>query len=93
MSFQGAPIEFGMITFEPVGNGSGAGAKIVGGRYDLVAEPGEYQVKIEALRQVGTVESLNQADVQQYLPAQYNESTELSAVVEPTGSMDLPFEL
>jgi hypothetical protein len=64
---------------------------IVNGRFELKARPGKNAVKITAARSIGKKGGFDFAE--NYVPARYNDSTELSADVPSGGRSDLVFEL
>ena len=101
VSYQGQPVQEGMISFEPQGQGTPAGAIIKGGKYDATgtgAVPvGRYRVRISA-----TVEdtanwvkdAMPVAPKKELLPAKYNRDTELTLeVASGAGEMEQNYDL
>lgn len=102
VTFDGAPIEAGRISFRPVGPGQTAGAEIREGEYRVEADkgvpPGVYRVAITAKRSTGETIIDDEAGrpeelFEQYVPARYNRRTELEVTVEAGGENEFPFEL
>lgn len=101
VSYQGQPVQDGLISFEPQGPGTPAGATIKGGKYDATgngAVPvGKYRVRISS-----TVEDTKNwvkdampvAPRKELLPAKYNRDTELTLeVASGAGKMEKNFDL
>ena len=101
VSYQGQPVQEGMISFEPQGAGTPAGAIIKDGKYDATgtgAVPvGRYRVRISA-----TVEdtanwvkdAMPVAPKKELLPAKYNRDTELTLeVASGAGEMEQNYDL
>ena len=93
VTLDGQPIESGSITFVPEGKGTAEGANLVGGKYTVSVSPGKLKVSISATRPHPT-EKVPDANpdapmvpkMVQYIPAKYNEATELTITVEKGGS-------
>lgn len=64
---------------------------ISGGRFDLKARPGKNKVRITAARSIGKKGGFEFSE--NYVPARYNDSTELTADIPNAGNPDLLFEL
>ncbi|WP_425619404.1 hypothetical protein NA78x_003144 [Anatilimnocola sp. NA78] len=92
VTFDGQPVDQGMIEFVPTdGTGPVAGGTIANGSYQLGPEtrvaPGNMLVRIRAMRPTGkkikagppAPEGTMIDDVQQYIPAKYNEQSTLTA--------------
>ena len=92
VTFEGEPVAEGSIVFEPAdGIGSAAGGLITGGQYRLEGEagvpPGGKIVRITASRKTGNmVEPMPGArkvdEVLPYIPAKYNQTSELTVDIE-----------
>jgi len=104
ISYDGKPLERGQIVFEPQGPGRMAIAQIVDGRYAIAAErgpmPGNYLVRITAARPTGAKASSGPTggnelrDVyEQFVPARYNDRSELSVKIEATSHVEHDFDL
>jgi hypothetical protein len=106
VTFDGQPIEQGQIVFAPQGTGFTAAAPIVAGAYTISAEKGAspgatYTVRITADRSTGrTVQASGYAAneppqevYEQYVPAKYNESSELQFEVGAESELVKDFEL
>lgn len=82
--------------------GPPVGAEIVDGRFRIAPEggpmAGEFSVEITASRKTGEQRRDDFSDemydvVEQFLPARYNESTELKATVNESGPTELSYKL
>lgn len=105
VTFDGQPLESGQVVFEPRGQGRMAIAQLVAGRYSIAAErgptAGEYVVRITAARTTGEKASGGPTaggelrDVYaQFLPAKYNEASELKVQIDPAqGDVEQNFDL
>lgn len=89
VTFDGAPVEKGSISFTPAnGQGPSGGGEIVGGKYKCDAALGECKVEIRSPKVVGkkklydTPESPIQEVFAEVLPQKYNEATELRVDVQ-----------
>lgn len=98
VTWNGEPIpadQNGHVTFLPVDPSETPDAGPIGpdGTFSFRSAPGEKKVEILISRPVGkVVESMGMAAQEQYIPARYNEETEL--VVEiVAGANDLQFDL
>jgi hypothetical protein len=105
VTFDGQPIEQGSIVFEPAdGKGPVAGGNIQNGKYRLGPEsklaPGNKIVRISATRATGkkipagppAPDNAMVDEVQQYIPANYNENSTLAVQLVP-GNGTENFEL
>jgi hypothetical protein len=105
-SFDGKPIDQGMISFDPAdGRGPNTGGEIREGHFDLANEaratPGKKIVRIRAFRSTGRkIESGPPAppgtlvdEIQPFIPARYNESSTLSADILPGKVNEVNFDL
>jgi hypothetical protein len=94
VTFEGAPVPEGDIIFEPLDKKAAADAgKIKDGRYSLSVKPGKHRVLIRASKLMklprGKKGALGETEIhQQYIPARYNEKTELTADVPPAGPLN-----
>lgn len=105
VTFDGRPLENGQLVFEPRGQGRMAIAQLVDGRYSIAAErgptAGHYIVRITAARPTGEQASGGPTsggelrDVYaQFLPAKYNEASELELQIDPAqGDLAQDFDL
>jgi hypothetical protein len=105
VTFDGQPLGSGQVVFEPRGQGRMAIGQLVNGRYSIAAPhgptAGEYIVRITASRPTGEKASGGPTsggelkDVYtQFLPAKYNEATELKVQIDPAqGDVEQDFEL
>lgn len=96
------PLKKGVVTLFPNGAGTTVGGEIVDGKFLLARErgptPGQYRVEIVAFKASGKKEfdvDLNkQVDVElQYLPAKYNNKSELTCTVEAGSKNEFEFAL
>ncbi len=102
VTLDGEPLKKGVITMFPAGSGTTVGGEIIDGKFTLPRDrgptPGKYRVEIVAFKASGKKEfdvDLNkQVDVElQYLPARYNNKSELSCTVEEGGKNEFDFPL
>lgn len=108
VTVDGAPLPNGAITFIPkeATGGPVAGASIVDGRYRISPSDGvltgEFRVEITAMRNTGkkvpvidlaTGENKVVDETAQYIPARYNQQSELTAEVSPQGSNQFDFSI
>ncbi|MEX1042627.1 MAG: hypothetical protein WDZ51_18480 [Pirellulaceae bacterium] len=98
VTYQGQPIENGMIVFFPTqrGGGAEAGMKIVDGAFAGKATAGAKRVSIQANRPASPVEdedeSLHRGE-EQYIPAKYNEASKMECEILPQANEGLEFHL
>jgi hypothetical protein len=105
VTFQGQPIEYGAIRFEPTDQAKGveAGAVINQGKYTIGEElglpPGSYKVWItaqEPVPEAPTEEAPGETPrvrARDRIPAQYNVQTTLVAEVPASGETKIDFDL
>lgn len=106
VTFDGQPVDQGQIVFTPQSTGQTAAAPIVAGAYAVPADKGAspgatYTVRITADRPTGKkIQASGYAagdppqDVyEQYIPAKYNESSELQLEVGAESELVKDFEL
>jgi hypothetical protein len=97
VTFEGKPVNYGTISFVPVEPGAHPDAgRIENGRFHLLVAPGVKRVEITASRplppekqehpELGTA-------YEDYLPAQFNTETTLSAEILPGHNPELTFSL
>ena len=102
VTYQGEPVQKGIISFEPMEKGPVAGTNITNGKYqakgDAGVPPGKYHVKISSYVDAEgdyDAEAIGPAPPQtETLPEKYNITTELTLEV-PSGavSMEQNYEL
>jgi hypothetical protein len=106
VSFDGKPVDHGVIVFDPAdGRGPNTGAPIAGGRFELsaaaAATPGKKIVRIRAYRPTGRrIESgppnppgTLVDEMEAFIPAHYNENSTLTADLVPGKVNELAFNL
>jgi hypothetical protein len=105
VTFDGQPLSTGQVVFEPRAQGRMAIAQLVDGRYSIAAQrgptAGEYIVRITASRTTGEkatggpTSGNELRDVYaQFLPAKYNEASELVVQIDPSkGDVEQNFDL
>ena len=98
VTLDGEPIPEGQIAFrDPEGQIVSAGGKITDGEYDFQSQPGTMEVKITARRALpeefwSPAPGVKIPATEQYIPAQYNEESELTKDVTE-GENTFKFEL
>ena len=104
VTLEGEPLESGLVRFVPVG---GTKSPSVGGEINLGAFQisenqgplaGDFRVEITASRGTGVMQhdkvlDINYEEQEQYLPARYNNSTELTAQVGAGSTNEFNFDL
>lgn len=104
VTYDGEPLKTGQVVFEPQGPGRMAIGQLVDGHYSIAGErgliPGKYVVRITASRPTGATASTGptggneQREVyEQFLPAKYNDGSELSVEIESQPSVTRDFDL
>ena len=104
ISYDGKPLERGQVVFEPQGPGQMAIAQVADGHYSIARErgpmPGKYVVRITAAQPTGAkassgpLTSNELRDVyEQFVPARYNDSSELFVNIDGTSPFEHNFEL
>ena len=93
VTFDGVPLDAGVIALvpEPGSSGLAAGGVIESGSYSIASDgplPGKYMVQITASRKTGQMVE----QTEQYIPAKYYKNTELIVEIE-SGSNRCDFEL
>ncbi|WDI40309.1 hypothetical protein [Bremerella sp. P1] len=98
VTFDGQPIETGRILFRQTeGDGRAYATEIVDGSYQLEVKEGPSEIAITASRLIpgkfdhsnGTPEQMGEM----YIPARYNQKTELNALVTSGGDNQFSFDL
>jgi hypothetical protein len=106
VSFDGKPLEHGLIVLVPAGDMKGptAGGALAGGKFriDAAAGPvvGRYRVEIKATRKTGRMVKArtviaNRTEIEeteQFIPSRYNTASELEVDIKP-GRNKATFEL
>jgi len=102
VTWLGKPLEKGVITFYPKGQGDTVGTEILSGKFTIKQEngamPGKYRVEIIAFRPTGKsefdVDQKKQVSIEeQYLPKQYNSASTLEADVADGKDNKFQFDL
>ena len=100
VTVDGVPLAEGRITLTGLtGDTRGFSARIDRGRYRIEAFPGKARVAITALRDVpgemisGGPGTPDMPRREQFIPARYNDQTELEIDIPPTGIRGLDFDL
>jgi hypothetical protein len=104
VTFDGQPLQEGQVDFEPRGPGRMAIGQVSNGRYTIAAErgpsAGDYLVRITATRPTGAMASTGSKPgdelrevYEQFLPAKYNDASELSLKIDATSAIEKDFEL
>ncbi|QDT92592.1 hypothetical protein [Gimesia algae] len=95
IKLDGEPLPEGTITFISADNTThSAQGKIQDGEYVVTVPVGEKRVEIHASRWTGKpYQKYDIMETEQYLPAIYNENSQLKANVKPAENVKLDFEL
>ncbi|HUT57595.1 MAG TPA: hypothetical protein VNA25_07060 [Phycisphaerae bacterium] len=95
VTWNGDPLPEGDIVFSPVdGSLAPDAGKIVAGKFEFQAQPGEKRVEIDATRESGEVDPvMHMAPRQAYIPSKYNSETTLKATVTAGGDNTFIFDL
>ena len=98
VTFDGQPVEEGEIIFRAADGASGSWeARIVGGSYSMEVTPGEKRVEITARRKVEGASPAASGEpalsFESFIPERYNEKSELTANVTPSGPNTFNFAL
>jgi hypothetical protein len=92
----GAPMAEGEITFSEPAKGAIDTIKVIDGRFEGKTQPGEKRVEIRAYR-LGKPNTAMygpdaKAEKENYIPAQYNSESTLTATIPEDGASGLTFE-
>lgn len=96
------PADGSSITFLPTGKTAGGGGPIQGGKYAVTLPVGSYKVEIRVPRPIARGAKAaptdgpgpgGPADIEESLPAKYNDKTELTFDVKPGRNPDKNWEL
>jgi hypothetical protein len=93
VTWNGAPVESGFITFIPLDGTAAEAGEIRDGQFEFEARPGNSRVEIQANKELGFNRSMNQPNIVQYLPPEFNTKSTLTKVVSPEGENVFDFEL
>jgi hypothetical protein len=97
VTLDGQPLPEGHITFMPVSDDASAAAgKVTAGQFAFQAQAGNKRVEIMANRakQGAAVDpAMGAAPLEQYIPAQYNTESTLTAEVKVDGANQFEFQL
>lgn len=98
VTFNGTPVEQGVITFIPAAKGASAGAKIESGMFSIPQEsgpsPGEYRVEIDSSVPTGKqiLDTDGETMVDEYtngIPPRFNRQTELTVTLKRGNNQQL----
>lgn len=97
VTFDGQPLPTGFISFTPVeGDIAPDAGKVTDGKFEFRAQAGKKRVEINANRQAVGAKidpAMGAVPSEQYLPAEYNTKTVLTAEVKPDGENRFEFPL
>jgi hypothetical protein len=105
VTFDGEPVKSGQIAFEPMSGGRLGIAQIVDGAYTMPADqgptPGQYVVRITAVRPTGRQVSAGRTaadqktvdQFEQFIPAKYNDLSELKTEIGAEAEVERNFDL
>jgi hypothetical protein len=95
VTYQGAPVKEGLISFVPQGEGPVAGTNITDGKYEAKGDggvpPGKYHVKISSTvedKESYVPDAMPVPPQKEILPSKYNIATELTLEV-PSGKGEM----
>jgi len=93
VTYDGQPVSNGQIIFRATdAGGVGDAGPIKDGKYEAKVRGGPKTVEITAQRETGKKDSLGGAEVEQFIPENYNTKTELKADISDDNSA-LNFDL
>jgi hypothetical protein len=93
VTWNGQPLETGFVTFAAGRSKSPQAGKIENGRYRFNAHVGQNVVRIHADKKGAFNEGMNQYVYHQFIPAKFNDQSELSAEVSSEGDNVFDFSL
>ena len=94
VTFDGAPMPDGYVTFTPAEGGTPEAAPIAAGKFELGVKPGAHRVEIEASHFVGEKNPIMGLQPrEQYVPARYNSETTLTSEVTADGENAFTYDL
>lgn len=105
VTFDSEPVEDGQVAFEPINSGKMHFGIITNGKYSIPREyglpPGEYRVRITASRPTGKLaqttafitDDLPREIKDEFIPAKYNTSSELTVTIRPVAQVTHDFVL
>ncbi|MEZ6123368.1 MAG: hypothetical protein R3C49_09365 [Planctomycetaceae bacterium] len=99
VTFDGTPLISGDVILRAIDKtGNSYAGKIADGTFVLEADPGRKQVEIVSYQQIpGKMREDNPGELvpvtEQIIPAEFNEKSDLVAVIEPNGENFLTFDL
>ena len=95
VTWNGQPLADGDILFVPVDGATVPDpGKIKDGKFSFQAQAGQKKVEIRATREAGPVDPVMGAPPRvQFVPAKYNDATELTAEVKPQEKNEFTFPL
>jgi hypothetical protein len=96
VTFEGEPVPKGDVQLLPLAAPRGPDAtRITAGQFATRSIAGKHRVEIRALRPLpgGQLDGFGLPATEAYIPARYNESSELEVEVTPAGPNDFRFDL
>ena len=95
VTWQGQPVPKGDIVFMPIdGAVAPDAAKIIDGKYRLMAKAGKKRVEIHASRREGPVNpAMGESPAKPYIPTRFNAKSTLTAEVLPNDKNVFAFDL
>ncbi len=93
VTWNGQPLETGFVTFVPDRSKSPQAGKIENGRFQFNVYPGQNVVRILSEKKGAFNKGMNQYVYEQFLPAKYNDESELSKEVSIDGENVFEFTL
>jgi hypothetical protein len=95
VTWQGQPVPKGDIVFIPIdGAVAPDAAKIIDGKYRLMAKAGKKRVEIHAAHREGRIDpAMGEPPARPYIPSRFNSKSVLTAEIRPDGSNVFDFNL
>jgi hypothetical protein len=95
VTFEGNPVESGMITMFPLNNQTMMPdtGKITNGKFSFSAKPGKKRIEIHASKPGKFNPEMNTAERIPYIPEKYNVKSTLEKEISATGKNEFEFKL
>jgi hypothetical protein len=93
VTWNGIPVKSGFVTFIPLDGMAAEAGEIRNGQFEFEARSGNSRVEIQANKESGFNKSMNQPNLVQYLPPEFNTHSTLTKEVSPDGEHIFHFQL